>query len=38
MNAFTANDLEAADLLARSGTMTARRRPHCSPAMARAVT
>jgi hypothetical protein len=24
MNAFIANDLEAADLLARSGTMTAR--------------
>jgi hypothetical protein len=34
MNAFTANDLEAPGLLARSGTVTARRRVHYWPAMA----
>jgi hypothetical protein len=38
MNVFTANDLEAADLLAQPGTMTARRRLHYWPVMARAVT
>jgi hypothetical protein len=38
MNVFTASDLESADPLAQSGTMTARRRLHYWPATARAVT
>jgi hypothetical protein len=40
MNVFTADDLEAADLLARSGTVAARRHRglHNWPATARAVT